>query len=243
MLCMAFWSTLPSVDVACADKAAAKLATRPNDATRLFRVIPTPLDRSRAPPLRGALTFHDRTCRALTVIGSSSPNRPRAMGCAPRAHLPGRHARHGARARRIRAGDDGVRAFAIDGLREHGGRGGAIARDGRPVAGHLAHHLRAQVFDRISQIDLVGDGDAVLGDRRRSERLVEDDVAAPGAKGHLDRIGQLIDAPENRRPRLLAVGNLLGHAVRLSLCSWLPRFTSSSFEEVRPALWWQPASS
>src|SRR5437899_360309 len=48
MLCMVFGSTWPFEDGACADKAAAKPATRPKDATRLFRVIPTPLDRSSA---------------------------------------------------------------------------------------------------------------------------------------------------------------------------------------------------
>ena len=62
------------------------------------------------------------------------------------------------------------------------------------LAGDLAHHLRAHVLERILQIDLLGDGHAVLGNRRRSELLVEDDVAALGAEGDLDRVGQLIDA-------------------------------------------------
>ena len=39
-------------------------------------------------------------------------------------------------------------------------------------------HLRAHVLELVGELDLLGDGDAVLGDARRAERLVEDDVAA-----------------------------------------------------------------
>ena len=62
----------------------------------------------------------------------------------------------------------------------------------------LAHHLRAHVLERILEVDLLGDGDAVLGDRGRAELLVEDDVASLGAERDLDRVGELVDAAENR---------------------------------------------
>ena len=45
---------------------------------------------------------------------------------------------------------------------------------------------------RVLQVDLLGHRDAVLGDRRRAELLVEDDVAALGAQRDLDRLGQLL---------------------------------------------------
>ena len=44
--------------------------------------------------------------------------------------------------------------------------------------GDFAHHLRAHVLELVGELDFLGDGDAVLGDARRAERLVEDDVAA-----------------------------------------------------------------
>ena len=47
----------------------------------------------------------------------------------------------------------------------------------------------------------------------RAELLVEDDVAALGAEGDLDRVGQLVDAAQDRLPRLLAVHNLFCHVV------------------------------
>ena len=50
-----------------------------------------------------------------------------------------------------------------------------------------------------AQLDLLGDGDAVLGDGRRAELLVDDDVPALGAEGDLHRLGQLVDAALERR--------------------------------------------
>ena len=112
---------------------------------------------------------------------------------------------------RVRAGDDVLRAFAVDRLREHGRGGGAVARRVRGLAGDFAHHLRAHVLERILEVDFLGDRDAVLGDGRRSELLVEDDVAALGAERDLHRVGQLVDAAQHGLPRLLAVHNLFCH--------------------------------
>jgi len=101
-------------------------------------------------------------------------------------------------------------------LREDGGGRGAIPGDIRRLAGDFTRHLRPHVFERILQIDLLGDGDAVLGNRRRSELLVEDDVATLGTKGDLDRVGQLIDAAQDGPTRLVTVHDLLCHCVCVS---------------------------
>ena len=112
---------------------------------------------------------------------------------------------------RVGAGDDVLRAFAVDRLRQHGGGGGAVAGRVRRLARHLAHHLRAHVLERILEVDFLGDGHAVLGDRGGAELLVEDDVASLGAERDLHRVGQLVDAAQDRLARLLAVNNLLCH--------------------------------
>src|SRR5213075_2585451 len=71
---------------------------------------------------------------------------------------------------------------------ENGGGGGAVAgRIGR-LGGDFAHHLRAHVLELVVELDLLGDGDAVLGDAGSAERLVEHDVAALRAERHLDRV-------------------------------------------------------
>ena len=114
---------------------------------------------------------------------------------------------------RVRAGGDVLDAFAVDRLGENGGGGGAVAGDVGGLRGDLADHLRAGVLELVLQLDLLGDGDAVLGDRRRAELLLDDDVAALGAEGHLDRVGELVDAAQDRLAGLFTVGNSLCHGV------------------------------
>ena len=99
---------------------------------------------------------------------------------------------------RVGAGDDVLRALAEDRLGQHGGGGGAVAGDVGGLARHFADHLGAHVLERILQLDFLGDGDAVLGDGGGAELLVEDDVAALGAEGDLDGVGEGVDAAEDR---------------------------------------------
>ena len=67
---------------------------------------------------------------------------------------------------RVHAGGDRLGAFPDDRLGEHGGGGGAVAGDVVGLRGHFAHHLRAHVLELVLELDLLGDGDAVLGDAR-----------------------------------------------------------------------------
>src|SRR6185369_12929026 len=60
-------------------------------------------------------------------------------------------------------------------------------------------------------------GDAVLGDARSAEALVDDDVAALGAQCDLHRIGEDIDAAQNALSRVAAEFHVLGcHLATLS---------------------------
>ena len=78
------------------------------------------------------------------------------------------------------------------------------------LRGDLAHHLRAHVLEAVLELDLLGDGDAVLGDRRGAEALLDDDVAALGAEGDLDRVGQGVDAREDAVASVLGVNDFFG---------------------------------
>ena len=49
------------------------------------------------------------------------------------------------------------------------------------------------VLEGIRELDFLGDGDAVLGDGRGAELLVDDDIPALGAEGDLHRLGELVD--------------------------------------------------
>jgi uncharacterized membrane protein (UPF0182 family) len=55
---------------------------------------------------------------------------------------------------------------------------GAVTSESAGPRGDLFDHLRAHVLELVGKFDLLGDGDAVLGDARGAERFVEDDVAA-----------------------------------------------------------------
>src|SRR5262249_21106969 len=48
-------------------------------------------------------------------------------------------------------------------------------------------------LELVLKLDLLGDGDTVLGDARRAERLVEHDIAAFGAECYAHRVGENVD--------------------------------------------------
>ena len=103
---------------------------------------------------------------------------------------------------RVRAGGDVLETFFVDGLGEHGRGGGAVAGDVAGLAGDFAHELGAHVFVRIFELDFLGDGHTVLGDRRGAEFLVEDDVAAARSEGRFDGAREFLDAAKERLPRV-----------------------------------------
>ena len=94
----------------------------------------------------------------------------------------------------VHAGGNGFGAFLDDRRGEHGRRRGAVTGDVGGLGCDLAHHLGAHILELVVEFDFLGDGDAVLGDTRRAERLVEHDVAALRAERHFHRIGENVDA-------------------------------------------------
>jgi len=115
---------------------------------------------------------------------------------------------------RVGARGDVLQALADDRLSEHGRRRGAVAGDVVGRRGDLADELRALVLEDVLDLDLTSDRDAVVGDRRRAELLVEHDVAPLRAKGDLDRVGEDVDAALERAPRVLVELQLLvSHSV------------------------------
>ena len=109
-----------------------------------------------------------------------------------------------------------LEALLEDRLGQDGGGGGAVAGDVAGLAGDGADQLGAHVLERLLQLDLLGDGDAVLGDPRRAERLLQHDVPAARAERGLDGPGQLRHPAEKLRPG----GGLEHHLFRChGLCS------------------------
>ena len=101
---------------------------------------------------------------------------------------------------RVRTGGNRLHAFAIDGLRQNGRGGGAVAGNVGRLGGNFAHHLRAHVLERILQLNFLGYGNAVLGDKGRTKFLLDHDVAALGTERNFHSVGQNIHAAKNRLP-------------------------------------------
>ena len=114
--------------------------------------------------------------------------------------------------------DDVLQSLAHDRLGEHGRGRGAVAGDVVGRGRDLAHELGALVLEDVLDLDLARDRHAVVGDRRRAVLLVEDDVAALGAEGHLDRVGERVDAALERAARVLGeLQFLVSHVSLISL--------------------------
>src|SRR4029077_8201987 len=77
--------------------------------------------------------------------------------------------------------------------------------------------LRAHVLELVLELDLLGDGDAVLGDPGSAEALVDHDIATLGAESHLHRVGEDVDAAHDALTRIAAEFHVLGcHLATLS---------------------------
>ena len=112
---------------------------------------------------------------------------------------------------RVGAGGHVLQALAEDRLGQHGGGGGAVTGDVGGLGRDLLDHLGAHVLVGVLELDLLGDGHAVLRDGRAAELLVDDDVAALRAERGLDGLRHDVDAAQERRARLALEQELLGH--------------------------------
>jgi len=75
------------------------------------------------------------------------------------------------------------------------------------------------VLEGVLDLDLARNGHAVVRDRGSTELLVEHHVAALGAERDLDRVGERVDAAQERATRLLVELQLLvSHSNLLDCC-------------------------
>ncbi len=111
---------------------------------------------------------------------------------------------------RVVPGGDQLGALGVDRLRQHGRGGGAVTGDVGGLGGDLLHHLRAHVGELVFELDLLGDGDAVLGHRRRPPGLLDDDVTAAGPERHLDRVGQRVEPVRDALAGALRINDVFG---------------------------------
>ncbi len=112
----------------------------------------------------------------------------------------------------VGAGGHVLKALLDDGLGEDGRGGGAVAGDVVGLGGDLFGELGADVLEGLVELDVFGDGDAVIGDGGGAELLVEDDVAPLGAERDLHGVGEGVDPVLERLPGLLVEEELFSHS-------------------------------
>ena len=105
---------------------------------------------------------------------------------------------------RVAAGGHGLEAFADDRLRQYGRSRRAVTGLIGGVGRDFLHHLRAHVLELVLELDFLRYRDAILGDRRGAEALLEHRIAAFGAQRRLDGVRQDVDAAEHSLSRIVA---------------------------------------
>ena len=112
---------------------------------------------------------------------------------------------------RVGAGGDVLQALADHGPGEDGGGGGAVTGDVVGLLGDFLDELGAELLEGVLELDLLGDRDAVVGDRGSAPLLLQNDVAALGAEGDAHGVSELVHAALERPTGLLVKRDQLGH--------------------------------
>ena len=102
--------------------------------------------------------------------------------------------------------------FFSERLGQNRGGGGAVARDVVGLLGDFLDQLGADALVRLFEVNLLGDGNAVVGDGGGAPLLVEDDVAPLGAERDLDGVGKKVEAALHGATCFLVEGNGFCHA-------------------------------
>ena len=111
----------------------------------------------------------------------------------------------------VGAGRDVAQAFEDERLGQQGSGGGAVTCGVISLDSNGLDQLRAEVFEGLLDVDIAGDGHAVIGDGGATEGLGQHDVAAARAEGDLDGISQRIDAALDSLAGFLVECNELCH--------------------------------
>ena len=113
---------------------------------------------------------------------------------------------------RVGAGRNVAQALADHGLGDDGRRRRAVAGHVVRLLGDLLDQLGADLLEGVLQLDLLGDGHTIVGDRGGAPLLFEDDIAALGTEGHLDGVGEGVHSSLETAAGLLVERDDLGHS-------------------------------
>ncbi len=112
---------------------------------------------------------------------------------------------------RVGASSHVLQALTHERPSEHGGRRGAVTSNVVGLLGNFFDELCADLLEGVFEVDLLGDGDTVVGDRRGAPLLVEHYVAALWPKGDAHCVSQLVHSSLETPTGLFIECNELRH--------------------------------
>ena len=114
-------------------------------------------------------------------------------------------------------GGDILHALGDHSLCQNGCSGGTVACCIVGLGGNFTHQLCAHVLKLVLQLDLLGNGHAIVGDDRGAKLFAQHHIAALGAQGDLDGVCQGINTGTQCLAGVLALLDLLCHNLSLLL--------------------------
>src|SRR5699024_394383 len=93
----------------------------------------------------------------------------------------------------VGAGGDVAQTLADECLSENGSGGRTVTRNVIGLLGNFLDEFRTDLLVRFLELDLLRDGHAIVGDRGGAPLLFEHYVAALGAEGDLNGVGELVE--------------------------------------------------
>ncbi len=128
---------------------------------------------------------------------------------------------------RVCPGRHVAQALADECLGQHGGGRRAVAGDVVGLLRYFLDQLGTDLLPRVLKLDLLGDGNTIVGDRGGAPLLLENDVPALRAEGNLHGVGELVHAALEAAPGFLVKRDQLR-------CHWLQSSVSVRATGRRP---------
>ena len=114
-------------------------------------------------------------------------------------------------AQRVSASSHVAQALADQCLSQNGSGGSTVTGDVVSLLGNFLDELRTNLLVRILQLDFLRDRDTVVGDGGGAPRLLQHDVTAAGAEGHLHCISEGVQTALKAAACLFVKSNELCH--------------------------------
>src|SRR5690606_11831978 len=112
---------------------------------------------------------------------------------------------------RVGASGDDLEALGNNSLSQYGSGGGTVTDDVVGLRGNLDQQASTHILEWVLELDFLGNGHAVMSHGRGAELLVDRHIAATGAKGGLNGLGDGIDTALEGTSSLLVEVQLLRH--------------------------------